>query len=194
MGGRPAVFFDRDGTLIEEVSYLDSLDRVALFPWTIEALRVLRRAGFALVVITNQAGVARGYYDEAFVDTVHRHLNERFEASGAPVDGFYYCPHLPDAWLSEYRMTCECRKPRPGMLRTAAADLDLDLARSFVVGDRWGDVQAAQNAGSRGLLVRSGYGWHESRHPPERATATAIVDHAFAAASWILWHTIGRER
>src|SRR5262245_49898122 len=94
-----AIFLDRDGTLIEEVGYLDDLNRVALFPWTIEALKLLRRAGYRLFVITNQAGIARGYFDEAFVETVHKHLADRFAAGGAPIDAFYFCPHHPEATL-----------------------------------------------------------------------------------------------
>jgi D-glycero-D-manno-heptose 1,7-bisphosphate phosphatase len=183
---RPAVFLDRDGTLIEEVGYLDRIERVALFPWTIDALRVLRRAGYALVVVTNQAGVARGYFDEAHVEAVHEHLRSRFAAAGAPVDGFHFCPHHPEATLPAYRVRCECRKPQPGLILRAARELDLDLARSFVIGDRWLDVETARRAGARGILVRTGYGAHESRHPEDGVIAAAVVDHAFAAASWIV--------
>jgi D-glycero-D-manno-heptose 1,7-bisphosphate phosphatase len=188
MSGTPAVFFDRDGTLIEEVGYLDRVERVALFPWTIDAIRVLRRAGYRIVVVTNQAGVARGYFDEAHVADVHRHLADRFAAAGAPVDAFHYCPHHPEATLEAYRTICDCRKPAPGLLRRAAAELGLDLSQSFMVGDRWLDVQAGQQAGARGILVRTGYGAHEWRHPGDGITAVAIVDHVFAAASWILQH------
>ncbi|MGE3841078.1 MAG: D-glycero-alpha-D-manno-heptose-1,7-bisphosphate 7-phosphatase [Vicinamibacterales bacterium] len=183
---QPAVFFDRDGTLIEEVGYLDHIDRIVLFPWTIDALRVLRRAGFRLFVITNQAGIARGYFDEAFVESVHAHLGERFAAAGVPVDHFYYCPHHPEATRPDYRMVCRCRKPGPGMIERAAVDFDVDLSRSFVVGDRWLDIGAAHAAGARGLLVRTGYGAHESRHPEGEVEPAAIVDHVFAAASWIV--------
>ena len=184
--GRPAVFLDRDGTLIEEVGYLDRLERVALFPYTIEALRLLRRAGYLLFVITNQAGVARGYYDEAFVDSVHQHLGGRFAAAGAPIEAFYFCPHHPEATLETYRIVCDCRKPQPGMIHRAAKSFGLDLERSFVVGDRWLDVAAAQRAGASGVLVRTGYGAHESRHPEADVEAAAVVDHVFAAASWIV--------
>jgi D-glycero-D-manno-heptose 1,7-bisphosphate phosphatase len=188
----PAVFLDRDGTLIEEVGYLDRVDRIELFPWTIEALRLLRRDGYRLFVITNQAGIARGYFDEAFVEGVHRHLGERFAAAGAPVDGFYFCPHHPEATLPAYRMACTCRKPRAGMIERATRDFDLDPAASFVVGDRWLDVGAAAAAGARGILVRTGYGAHESRHPEAGITAAHVADTVFAAASWIVRE--GRSR
>lgn len=186
--GRRAVVFDRDGTLIEEVGYLDSLDRIRFFPWTVEALRVLHRAGYRLVVVTNQAGVARGFFDEAFVERTHRWLAERFRAAGVEIERFYYCPHHPDGQIARYRQECECRKPRPGMLRRAERELGLDLAGSFVVGDRWLDVELAQRAGARGILVRTGFGETESRHPPSGVSAAAIVPHAFAAADWILRH------
>ncbi len=183
---RPAVFLDRDGTLIEEVHYLDRHDRLALFPWSIDAVRVLKRAGFAVVVVTNQAGVARGIFDEAFVADVHRALAARFAAGGAPLDGLYYCPHHPDGSVASYRRECECRKPKPGLLHRAACDHGLGLTRSFVVGDRWTDVELARAVGARGLLVRTGYGAVEAAQPPPALPATPVVDNVMAAAAWIL--------
>ncbi len=183
---RPAVFLDRDGTLIEEVHYLDRHDRLALFPWTIDAVRLLNRAGFAVVVVTNQAGVARGLFDEAFVEEVHRSLSARLAVGGARVDAFYYCPHHPDASVAQYRGDCECRKPKPGLLHRAARDHGLALARSFVVGDRWIDVEMAGAVGARGLLVRTGYGAIEATRAPARAVPAPIVDNVMAAAAWIL--------
>src|SRR6187399_1512044 len=152
---RPAVFLDRDGTIIEESGYLDRLDRLVFFPYSIDAIRGLNRAGFAVVVVTNQAGIARGIVKEPFVGEAHRHIASRVEAGGARIDGFYYCPHYPGGSVPEFTRACDCRKPAPGMLRQAAADLDLDLARSFVVGDKWTDVQAGVAAGARGILVRT---------------------------------------
>src|SRR5262245_46095039 len=139
---KQAVFLDRDGTLIEEAGYLDRLERLVFYPWSVDAVRVLNRGGFAVVIVTNQAGIARGIFPEAFLTDAHAHVRARLDAGGARVDGFYYCPHHPDASVAAYRKDCECRKPQPGMLRRAAADLDLDLARSFVVGDRWHDLEA----------------------------------------------------
>ncbi|MGE5361377.1 MAG: D-glycero-alpha-D-manno-heptose-1,7-bisphosphate 7-phosphatase [Bacteroidales bacterium] len=182
----PAVFLDRDGTLIEEVGYLDALDRIVVFPWSIDAIRALNDAGFKVVVVSNQAGVARGFFGEAFVKEVHRSLDRRIVAGGARVDGWYYCPHHPDAPLSEYRQACSCRKPMPGMAQRAAADLDIDLARSFVIGDRWLDVEMAQNAGARGILVRTGYGAAEEREPKPGVAPAFIADNVIAAVAWIL--------
>ena len=140
----PAVFLDRDGTLIEDVGYVDRLDRLRLYPWSVEAVRLLRRAGYAAVVVTNQAGVARGMISEQVVVEVRDRLQQDLARAGARLDGHYHCPHLPDAPLAAYRRRCGCHKPEPGMIRQAAAELALDLDRSVVVGDRWTDVRLAR--------------------------------------------------
>src|SRR5438105_2955441 len=132
-GDRPAVFLDRDGTLIEDVGYLERLDQLALFPWTTDAVRLLNRAGFATVVITNQSGVGRGVYPEAFVGEVHAALDERLARGGARIDRYYFCPHHPSDAKGQYLRACDCRKPAPGMIRQACADLNLDPARSWMV-------------------------------------------------------------
>ncbi len=183
---QPAVFLDRDGTLIDEVGYLDRLDRMRLFPWSIDAVRLLNRAGFTVVVVSNQAGVARGFFTEAFVQEVRREIDARVAAAGARIDGWYYGPHHPDAALPQYRRQCECRKPQPGMIRQAARELDIDLARSYVIGDRWLDVQLARNVGAGGILVRTGYGASEEREPPEGVKAEFVADNLIEAVSWIL--------
>src|SRR5262249_47458681 len=163
---RPAVFLDRDGTLVEDVGFLDSLTRLALFPWTVDALRALNRAQLPLVVVTNQSGVARKYFTEAFVDETHRALAARLATGGARVDAYSYCPHHPDGKLPEYARDCDCRKPRPGLIERAARDLDLDPARSFVVGDTWSDMGLARAVGARAVLVRTGSGSIAEQRPP----------------------------
>lgn len=185
---RPAVFLDRDGTIVEESGYLDRLERLVFFPFSVDAIRVLNRAGFAVVVVTNQAGIARGIVRESFVGEAHRHIAARLEAGGAHVDGFYFCPHYPSGVVEQYRTACDCRKPQPGMLRRAATDLDLDLARSFVVGDRWHDLAAGQAVGARGVLVRTGLGVKDEAAPDASVTPAAIVDNLMDAAAWILQH------
>src|SRR5688572_2695973 len=185
---RPAVFLDRDGTIIEESGYLDCLERLVFFPFSIDAIRVLNRGGFAVVVVTNQAGIARGIVPEAFVGEAHRHIAARLEAGGARIDGFYFCPHHPSGVVEQYRSACDCRKPQPGMLRRAAIDLDLDLARSFTVGDRWHDVAAGQAVGARGVLVRTGMGASAEAAPEAAVTPAAIVDNLMDAAAWMLQH------
>jgi len=180
------VFLDRDGVVIEEVSYLSSMKHLALFPWTTDAIRALNRAGLPVVVITNQSGIARGFFTEAFVDEVHREISARLAAGGARIEAYYYCPHHPDGRVAEYARSCDCRKPGPGLIDRAARDLNLDPARSFVVGDKWSDVELARAAGARGVLVRTGHGAEQSRDRGGRAAADAIVDNLAAAASWIL--------
>jgi D-glycero-D-manno-heptose 1,7-bisphosphate phosphatase len=183
---RPAVFLDRDGTLIEERGYLSRLEEISLFEDAPDALRLLRDAGFALVLVTNQAGVARGFFDEAFVQEAHRHLAGLLANEGIVLDGYYYCPHHPDGVVPAYTRTCRCRKPGPGMVEQAAADLDIAVDASFVVGDKWLDVELARNAGARGLLVRTGYGAGVEDEVPETATPIAIVDTLLDAAHEIL--------
>jgi D-glycero-D-manno-heptose 1,7-bisphosphate phosphatase len=182
---RPAVFLDRDGTIIEDVGYLDSLDRIAWYPWSVDAIRALNQAGFPVVVVTNQAGVARGYFAEAFVRETHRALDAVLAAGGARVDAYYYCPHHADGSVAAYAQTCDCRKPGCGMITRAAVDLGLDPTRSVVVGDAWTDIGAARAAGARGLLLRA-----DGRRLKDKLGADcepdAIVDHLAAAASWIL--------
>jgi D-glycero-D-manno-heptose 1,7-bisphosphate phosphatase len=183
---RRAVFLDRDGTLIEESGYLDRLERLEFFPFSVDAVRVLNRAGFVTVIITNQAGIARGIVRESFVAEAHRHIADRVEAGGAKIDAFYYCPHHSDGVIEQYRTACDCRKPQPGLLRRAAKDLDLDLARSFAVGDRWHDVAAGQAVGARGVLVRTGIGLAEEAAPQAGTVPAAVVDNLMDAAAWIL--------
>jgi D,D-heptose 1,7-bisphosphate phosphatase len=185
---RRAVFLDRDGTLIEEAGYLDRLERLAFYPYSIDAVRLLNQAGLAIVVTTNQSGVARGLVEESFVREAHDYIATRLSAGGAHVDGYYYCPHHPQAVLDQYRLDCECRKPAPGLLRRAARDLGLDLARSYVVGDRWHDLQAGSSDGARGVLVRTGYGRITESEPLSRVTPAAVVDNLIEAVTWILRH------
>jgi D-glycero-D-manno-heptose 1,7-bisphosphate phosphatase len=183
---RPAVFLDRDGTLIEEHGYLDRFDLIRPFPWTGDALRLLRRAGFATVVVTNQSGVARGMIDEAFVHETHRRIDARLTHAGGGVERYYFCPHLPESTIDRYRRTCTCRKPGPGLIEQACEDMDLDPARSVMVGDRWLDVACGRAAGTRTVLLRSGHGPHDVEEPPAGLQADAILNNLMEAVGWIL--------
>jgi D-glycero-D-manno-heptose 1,7-bisphosphate phosphatase len=180
-----AVFLDRDGTVIEEVGYLNRLDRVAFFPWSVDAIRVLNEAGLLVIIVTNQAGVARGYFDEALVRDTHALIDKRVREGGARIDAYYYCPHHPDGVVEALRVTCECRKPKPGMIQQAARDLDIDVPGSFVVGDRWLDVEMGRAAGAATVLVRTGYGQEEEARPPG-ASPSMVADNLMDAAAWIL--------
>jgi D-glycero-D-manno-heptose 1,7-bisphosphate phosphatase len=158
MNLRPAIFLDRDGVIIEDTHYLASPDQVRLVPGSADAIAALNRAGWVVVVITNQSGVARGLFAPADVDAVHTHLSDLLAGYGARIEGFYYCPHYPSADVPAYRVDCACRKPKPGMLLRAADDLGLDLEQSWMVGDRESDLEAGAAAGTRTVLVRTGYG------------------------------------
>lgn len=183
---RPAVFLDRDGTLIEERGYLDRLDLLALYPFAADALRLLHRAGYATVVITNQSAIGRGIIDESFLAQVHGEIDARLARGNARIDRYYYCPHHPEAEVERFRATCRCRKPGPGMIEQACRELDLDPARSFMVGDRWLDVRAGRAAGTGGILVRTGHGGHEEQHAPAGVQADAILNNLMEAVGWIL--------
>lgn len=183
---RPAVFLDRDGTLIEDVGYLRRVEEVAIYPWTADAVRALNRAGLTTVVITNQSGVARGFITEQMVAQVHDHLSAVLGAAHARIDAYYYCPHHADGIIEPYAQRCGCRKPARGLIDRAARDLALDPTRSFVVGDKWLDMGAARAVGARGILVRTGYGATEERQPQPGLAADAIVDNLVEAVSWIL--------
>jgi D-glycero-D-manno-heptose 1,7-bisphosphate phosphatase len=156
-GQRPAVFLDRDGTINEEMGYINHLSRFRLLPNAAPAIRRLNEAGFPVVVITNQSGAARGYFPASLVEEVHHHMQNLLAAQGARVDAIYTCLHAPDEG-------CSCRKPQPGLLFRAAAELSLDLSRSYLVGDRYVDIQTAANAGVQGILILTGYGLGEYEH------------------------------
>lgn len=184
---QPAVFLDRDGTMVHDVGYLSRLEDLHWFPWTIEAVRLLHRAGFLLCVTTNQSGIALGFCTDAFVRRVHEEMSAAIEAAGARIDGWFYCPHHPQAAIDALRTDCECRKPKPGLIRQAEAKFPIDLSRSFVIGDKSADVGLAESVGARGVLVRTGYGESElARHNgPMPGTAHVATD-LLGAATWIL--------
>jgi D-glycero-D-manno-heptose 1,7-bisphosphate phosphatase len=151
VSARPAIFIDRDGTLNEAVGYLNHPSRLRLFPWSVDAIRVIHEEGYLAVLATNQSGVGRGIIAEEALEAVHRELFRILEDAGAPLDGVYVCPHRPQDG-------CDCRKPKPGLLRRAESELGVDLARSWVVGDSLSDLEAAWSVGARAALVRTGYG------------------------------------
>ena len=171
--GRRAIIMDRDGTVCEEVGYVNHVSRCRLLPRSAEAIRLLNEAGRRTAIVTNQAGVARGYFAEEMILAVHERLRRLLADSGARIDGIYYCPHHPTAGEPPYRGACDCRKPLPGLVLRAAAELGIDLTRSFMVGDSARDVVAAQAAGVTPVLVLTGYGRGEWEHQRERSSRRA---------------------
>ena len=181
-----AVFLDRDGTMIEDVGYLDRLERLKLFPYTIDAVRLLNRAGYKVIVVTSQNGIAQGVLTEEFLREAHAHVSALCAAAGAKIDGYYYCPHSTHAAVEQYRTDCECRKPKPGMILTAAREHALDLSQSFVIGDRWRDIEMGLAAGTKALLVETGYGRTEAARRPANIPAIPVVANVIEGTSWIL--------
>lgn len=182
--GVPAVFLDRDGTLNVEKEYVFRYEDWEWIPGAVEGLKELGKMGFKLVVVSNQSGVARGYYARADMEELHRRVGEDLKSQGVTIAGFYYCPHGPGEG-------CACRKPEPGMILHAAKDLDIDLSRSFMVGDKAIDVEAGRRAGVRTFLVETGYGREESR---QVATGVPRVKNLFEAVEAIrsLSHPLAR--
>ncbi|HBG07608.1 MAG: D,D-heptose 1,7-bisphosphate phosphatase [Geobacteraceae bacterium GWC2_58_44] len=171
MGKRKAVFLDRDGTINVEVQYLSRVDDFQFIPGVPWALKRLKDAGYLLVVVTNQSGIGRGYYDEAALQSIHDHMHADLATFGAAIDACYFCPHHPEHATGDYLKDCDCRKPLPGMLQQAALELDIDLAASFMIGDKLADVEAGINAGCTPLLVLTGYGSDHAASLPEGVEA-----------------------
>ncbi len=185
---RPAVFLDRDGTINEQMGYINHISRFQLLPRAAAGIRLLNDADIPVVVVTNQSGLARGYFPKELLDEVHAQMHRQLAASGAHVDGIYICPHYPEAKLPEYRVQCDCRKPQAGLFLKAAADLDLDLARSYVVGDRWSDLKAAHRCQATGILVLTGYGRGDHAYigPTQAIQPRTVAEDLYDAATWIL--------
>ncbi len=183
-----AVFLDRDGTINEEVGYVNHVSRFHLYPWSAQAICRLNQAGFKVIVISNQSGIARGRFPASLVEEIHAGMRRELEEHGAHLDGIYYCPHHPEGKVDAYRCSCECRKPKPGMLLRAAEEWDVDLGRSFLVGDKYLDIETAHAASVSSILVLSGYGRGEYLHernlwprPPDH-----IAENLLEAADWIV--------
>ncbi|GHU62261.1 hypothetical protein FACS189418_3330 [Clostridia bacterium] len=152
-----AIFLDRDGTINEEVNYLYEIEKFAFIPGVPEALAQLKKAGYLLLVVTNQAGIARGYYTESDVQLLHSYINQCLFKQSVQIDRFYYCPHHPQG-KGKYKKECLCRKPNVGMLERACTDFFIDRKKSFLIGDNQGDILAAKNFGIPSILVRTGHG------------------------------------
>ena len=189
--GRPAVFLDRDGTINEQMGYVNHLSRFQLLPGVARAIRGLNEAGLAVVVVTNQSGLARGYFPESLLEAVHAELHRLLAREGAHLDGLYICPHHPEAREERFRLDCNCRKPRTGLLERAAAELGLDLGRSYMVGDRWSDLRCGAAVGATTVLVLTGYGRGDALYvgPGQTVQPDHVAEDLEAAARWILDRT-----
>jgi D-glycero-D-manno-heptose 1,7-bisphosphate phosphatase len=161
---RPALFIDRDGTINEEMGYINHPTRFVLLPGVGQAIRLLNEREILAIVLSNQSGVARGYFPVNLVHEINELMKRRLGERGARIDGIFFCPHHPKGSVEEYALDCDCRKPKTGLIHQACAEFEIDLARSFVVGDRARDIQLAQNAGLKGVMVKTGYGRGEIKY------------------------------
>lgn len=186
MNLKKAVFLDRDGTINVEKDYLVRPEEFEFIPDAPAAIARLKRAGFLVIVVTNQSGVARGYFGTEEVRQLHDHLKQQLALVGTAIDDFYFCPHHPEYGVGEYKVDCDCRKGSPGMLLQAAAEHGIDLDRSYMVGDKVADVEAGRRAGCRSILVLTGYGQSEVKKLPDHevnvvADLSSAVDYILAA-------------
>ena len=191
MGKFIAVFLDRDGTINEEVGYLDSLDKLKMIPAAHEAIRLINKSCMKAIVVTNQAGVARGFFTEKFVRQTHEIIQASLLQKRASIDKFYYCPHYPTEGTGIYLQNCNCRKPLPGMLLQAAHDLNIELRSSYMIGDTYRDMETAKKVGVKGILVNTGYGCEVLQDvSPDVATAENkpdfVAEDILEAVKWIM--------
>jgi len=185
---RPAVFIDRDGTINEQRGYINHISRFVLLPEVGEAISLLNEHDRLVLIASNQSGVARGYFPIELVHQTHDYMKKQLEKANARVDGIYFCPHHPDGEIVEYKEACRCRKPGTGLIEMARAEFDIDMDRSYVIGDRWLDIVFAQNAHLPGILVLTGYGMGEREYvqPPEGVVPAYVADNLLEAVHWLL--------
>ena len=185
---QPAVFVDRDGTINEQMGYINHLSRFRILPGVPQAVRMLNRHGFLVLVVTNQSGVARGYYPLDLVKTLHQLLITRIREKNGNIDGIFFCPHHPAGSVPEFSHNCDCRKPKTGLIEQACKSFEIDLPRSFLVGDMCTDMELAQRAGVPGVLVKTGYGLGEIEYilPHKTAKPAHIAEDLLGAVRWIL--------
>jgi D-glycero-D-manno-heptose 1,7-bisphosphate phosphatase len=183
-----AVFLDRDGVIAEEVGYLKDVSELRLIPDSSRAVHLLNETGMKVILITNQSGVARGYFSEGVIREIHQAMEKQLSEERAFIDAIYYCPHHPEGTIEQYAIQCNCRKPGLGMLAQAAQDHDIDLKHSYLVGDKLSDVECAQRAGMRSILVLTGYGMGERRKITGRSSVKPMytAKNLYEAVKWII--------
>jgi len=185
---QPAVFLDRDGTINEQMGYINHISRFVLLSGVGRAIHKLNEQKIPVVVVSNQSGLARGYFPASLLDEVNQKMEQQLAADGAHIDGLYICPHHPEAKEEKYRITCNCRKPKIGLLKQAAADLNLNLKKSFMVGDRWSDLKCGVAAGATSILVLTGYGRGDQQYigPQQEIQPAKVAENLNLAVDWIL--------
>lgn len=188
-----AVFLDRDGVITQEPPhYAHKVSQLAFIPKSADAIRLLNENGFLVIIVSNQAGIARGYYQEEDAALFNQAMSEKLAEEGARIDAIYYCPHHPEATVERYRVDCDCRKPKPGMLIRAGRELNIDLKQSFVVGDKLSDIEAGKRAGCKTILVRTGYGNDELKN--SQIECNYVADDLYDAVEHMLYLSFGETK
>lgn len=185
---RPAVFIDRDGTINEQMGYINHISRFSLFPRSAEAIKLLNSNGYLTIIVSNQSGVARGYFPIELVNQVNEHMCDLLKAENANIDGIFFCPHHPYGSVPEYSFSCDCRKPKTGLIEKACKHFDIDLKSSFVISDTYADIEMSHRANVNGILVKTGYGLGEIEYvlPNKNIKPTHISRDILKAAQWII--------
>ena len=185
---RPAVFIDRDGTVNEQMGYINHISRFVMLPGAAEAIRLLNTHQYLAIIVSNQSGVARGYYPIGLVDEVHAHMRALMEEEGAFVDGIFFCPHYERGIVPEYSIECDCRKPGTGLIEKAGKAFDIDMDNSYVIGDRYSDIELAFRSDIKGILVTTGYGQGDIDYVFPRLSfkPTHIAGDLLHAVRWII--------
>ncbi|MBN2059989.1 MAG: HAD family hydrolase [Deltaproteobacteria bacterium] len=185
---KPAVFLDRDGTVNEQMGYINHISRFKILPGVPEAIRILNENNFYAIILSNQSGVARGYFPITLVEEVHERLKESLKESGAFIDGIFFCPHYPRGSLNKYCIECDCRKPGTGLLDQARELFDIDITGSYMIGDTISDMVFAQRCKIKGVMVKTGYGLGEIKHllPSSAVEPQHIADDLLDAVRWII--------
>jgi len=187
MNKNRAVFIDRDGCLIHELGYISRIKDIRFFSRSFDALRLLKSSGFKVVIVTNQSGVARGYFPESFVGEAHGYIAKKLAEKKLKIDAYYYCPHHKKAEIKKYKKDCECRKPRQGMIKKAVKRFNIDLSSSFTIGDKLSDVKLGHKGGMKGILVLTGFGrWQKTLIRKEMAEPDHVARDFYSAAKWIV--------
>ncbi len=185
---RPAVFIDRDGTVNEQMGYINHPSRFRLLPGAAEAIGLLNENHLLAIIVSNQSGVARGYFPMTLVHKIHALMQERLEEKGARLDGIFFCPHHPRGTVPNFAKACDCRKPQTGLIAKACGTFDIDMSRSYLIGDRCLDIETAERAGLKGILVETGYGLGDMAYilPQSPFNPAHVAPDLLQAVRWIL--------
>jgi D-glycero-D-manno-heptose 1,7-bisphosphate phosphatase len=184
---KPAVFIDRDGTVNEQMGYINHISRFIILPGVAEAFRILNSEGYLAIIVSNQSGVARGYFPIELLYNIHLFLKESLLSSGAVVDGIFFCPHYPRGSVPEYSFDCDCRKPKTGLIKQACGHFDIDISRSYMIGDHSSDMELAERSALKGILVKTGYGRGVAEHnlPGMTFKPCYIAEDLLDAVKWL---------